>query len=68
MGGCVKASELIVQLQAGIDEGRDWEVVHPETHLPVNLVQWVMPSLSDREDFNAQPYVVVTQDPNRGAA
>ena len=61
----MKASEVIAELQRGIDEGRDWEIVHPETGLPVNLVEWVMPSVQDRELWGAQPYVVVTQDPNK---
>lgn len=58
----MKASELIAELQRGIDEGRDWEIVCSCALVPLGEVRWHMPSLQDRQDSHAQPYITITQE------
>lgn len=57
----MKASELIAELQRGIDEGRDWEVVCSTTHTTLHKVIWHMPSRDDRDD-GCQPFITVEQN------
>ncbi len=52
----MKASELIAELQKGIAEGRDWEVVTPDG-TPAQVV-YNMPSFVERED-GAEPYITL---------
>jgi endonuclease V-like protein UPF0215 family len=54
----MKASELAIQLMQAVEIGCDWEVLQPETMLPVTEVLCRMPSHEERKS-GLQNHIIV---------